>query len=275
MDHIGVHVPRRPNKTMEQSIQITKKELDFSKMKVCQIFVAEPSGYSRFIKNNQEDSFLTFVNRSGMSIFAHARYLDTPFSTNVSQSTLTYIRNEVALCGRVGIMGFIIHLYRYQPSIVVDVLKRLELDSKVKIILETPATSPDKAIYNSPQALYDLYSMTSKSKLNCGICVDTCHIYSSGLNITDLEVMQDFFSELIRLIPVKDIIIHLNDSNASLGSGIDRHATIGKGQIWRKKTASLEWLLRFIKKYKIITILERNEGNGNLVQDLECIKGLI
>lgn len=279
MEYIGVHVTKKYNSkqklTMEQSIESTKKELNFPQMRVCQIFVAEPSGYHYLIKKDQEDSFSTFIKRSGMIVLAHGRYLDTPFSSNVTQSTLTYIRNEVSLCNRLGIKGFIIHLYRYPASLVIDILKKLDLDPNVQIILETPAISPDKAIYNSPLALYHLYHATKQAKLNCGICIDTCHIYSAGLNITDLKIMKDFFTEIIKLIPSKDIVIHLNDSAAVLGSGIDRHASLGEGKIWEKHTTSLTWLLQFIKKYKIITILERSNKNGSLKLDLSVIKELL
>ena len=140
--------------------------------------------------------------------------------------------------------------------------------------METPAISPSKAIYNTPQALIQLWVDTKKANINTGICVDTCHIYSSGENIGDINNMKTFFNELIKCIPSEDLLIHLNDSSEPLGSGRDRHASLGKGLIWGTNTDSLKWLLQFIKKHKIDSILERNEKNGSISADYQLIKDL-
>ena len=236
MENIGIHIKRKIQRgTIERNIQATKNELNASKLITCQI------DYSS-MKDNQIDSLLTFINRSGMNIFVR---------TATTKDNFYLILKEVTLCGKVGVKGYIITLLDYTSSIIVDKLKKINLNSDVDIILKIPVMTPDRAIYNSPVALYNLHRETK-----CSICVDTCYVYSSGLNLSDLNIMKDFFSNLVRLIPVTNIIIHLNDSSTTLGSGKGLYALLGQGKIWEKNKSSLEWLLYFIKKYKIITILE-------------------
>ena len=71
-----------------------------------------------------------------------------------------------------------------------------------------------------------------------GICLDSCHLFASGFDIRTPEglsgVLDDFDAEigLDRLGS-----LHLNDSAVGLGSNVDRHATIGDGELGDKGCA--------------------------------------
>jgi deoxyribonuclease-4 len=63
-----------------------------------------------------------------------------------------------------------------------------------------------------------------------GICLDTCHLFVSGYDITDgkeLDRVLDDVDERIGLDRLR--VLHVNDSAAPLGSNRDRHANIGEG----------------------------------------------
>ncbi len=63
-----------------------------------------------------------------------------------------------------------------------------------------------------------------------GICLDTCHIYDGGYDITsNLDFVLDEFDTIIGLNYLR--AVHLNDSMNSVGSHKDRHQNIGKGSI--------------------------------------------
>ncbi|TNF56976.1 deoxyribonuclease IV, partial [bacterium] len=65
-----------------------------------------------------------------------------------------------------------------------------------------------------------------------GICIDTCHAFSSGYDLTSREGIERLLSEVDQYIGIDRLrLIHLNDSKRPLGSGIDRHEHIGKGCI--------------------------------------------
>lgn len=67
---------------------------------------------------------------------------------------------------------------------------------------------------------------------NVGVCLDTAHTFESGYNIktkAGLESTLKAFDKLIGLRRIK--VVHFNDSLSELGSHVDRHQHIGKGNI--------------------------------------------
>lgn len=66
-----------------------------------------------------------------------------------------------------------------------------------------------------------------------GICIDTCHLYSSGYDIVNhLDDVVDEIDQVIGLERLK--AVHINDSKTDLASGKDRHEALGKGKIGLK-----------------------------------------
>lgn len=62
-----------------------------------------------------------------------------------------------------------------------------------------------------------------------GVCLDTCHMNDSGIDISKFD---DFLNEFDIKIGISKIkCIHLNDSLNNIGSHKDRHANIGYGTI--------------------------------------------
>ena len=65
-----------------------------------------------------------------------------------------------------------------------------------------------------------------------GVCLDTCHMFAAGYNIkTDAGYREtlDAFDRIVGLAFLKGM--HLNDCKKGLGSRVDRHASIGKGEL--------------------------------------------
>jgi deoxyribonuclease-4 len=63
-----------------------------------------------------------------------------------------------------------------------------------------------------------------------GICLDSCHLYVSGCDVTDEGVLKAVLDELDREIGLDRLrALHVNDSKAPLGSNLDRHENIGEG----------------------------------------------
>jgi deoxyribonuclease IV len=65
-----------------------------------------------------------------------------------------------------------------------------------------------------------------------GVCLDTCHLYVSGIDVTsrpDLDALLDELDAGIGLERLR--ALHVNDSQAPLASNRDRHANIGEGLI--------------------------------------------
>ncbi len=79
-----------------------------------------------------------------------------------------------------------------------------------------------------------------KPKGSFGVCLDTCHTFTSGYDLRkerDVEKMIDQFDSTVGLKVLK--VLHLNDSKGDLNSRIDRHEHIGLGKIGKAGFAAL------------------------------------
>ena len=65
-----------------------------------------------------------------------------------------------------------------------------------------------------------------------GMCLDTAHAWGAGFDLSSPAGVDDVLADIDRLIGLgRLVMIHLNDSKASLGSRSDRHQHIGAGEI--------------------------------------------
>jgi deoxyribonuclease IV len=63
-----------------------------------------------------------------------------------------------------------------------------------------------------------------------GVCLDSCHLYVSGVDVTDRSQLDALLDELDSAVGLDRLrALHVNDSAAPLGSNRDRHANIGDG----------------------------------------------
>jgi deoxyribonuclease IV len=68
-----------------------------------------------------------------------------------------------------------------------------------------------------------------------GICLDSCHLYASGYDVTDEAALDSLLDEVDREIGLDRLrALHVNDSAAPLGSNRDRHANVGEGLMGKK-----------------------------------------
>jgi len=78
------------------------------------------------------------------------------------------------------------------------------------------------------KAIIDL--VDDKSRV--GICLDTCHSYAAGYDIKSEAGYEQTFSDFDRIVGFSYLRgIHLNDARKGLGSRVDRHESIGKGDL--------------------------------------------
>ncbi|MGH3026383.1 MAG: deoxyribonuclease IV [Gaiellaceae bacterium] len=65
-----------------------------------------------------------------------------------------------------------------------------------------------------------------------GICLDSCHLYVSGYDVTDPAVVNSLVREIDGRVGIDRLrALHVNDSAAPLGSNRDRHANILEGEL--------------------------------------------
>lgn len=90
-----------------------------------------------------------------------------------------------------------------------------------------------------------------------GVCIDTCHIFAAGYDLRTPEACTATFAEFDRIVGFEYLkAMHLNDSKGGLGSRIDRHHSLGQGEIgW----AVFEYVMQDARFQKMPLILETIE----------------
>lgn len=71
-----------------------------------------------------------------------------------------------------------------------------------------------------------------EDKSRVGVCLDTCHTFASGYDLSSWEACEATFAEFDRAVGFDYLRgMHLNDAMKPLGSRIDRHSSLGEGFI--------------------------------------------
>jgi len=83
---------------------------------------------------------------------------------------------------------------------------------------------------NDLRAIHELAAKHIKFPM--GYCLDTCHSYAAGYDITTPKGLTSFTAEAEEALGLENVpVFHVNDSKGALGSHLDRHANIGEGYI--------------------------------------------
>jgi len=107
-----------------------------------------------------------------------------------------------------------------------------------------------------------------KTKKRFGFCLDTCHMFVSGIDLRTPEDISQLLAKFDKLIGLDHLeFIHLNDAMFDLGSRKDRHANIGKGKIGLE---GFEKLATFAKENNIDMICET--AYPGVVEDIKILK---
>ncbi len=110
------------------------------------------------------------------------------------------------------------------------------------------------------KGIIDLLNEDVKNKVF--VCLDTCHINDSGIDIKDFDEFLDEFDEKIGIDKIK--CVHINDSYNVVGSHKDRHANIGYGTIGFQKLIDVIYNKRLDNIPKILETpwINRNQKDS-------------
>jgi deoxyribonuclease-4 len=151
----------------------------------------------------------------------------------------------------------------------------LSKKSKINLTLlfETTAGQGSQLGYKFDQLGKIIELIKRKDKI--GVCVDTCHIFAAGYNISVESGYIKTFEEFDKIIGLDRIkLFHLNDSKRELASRVDRHEHIGKGKL---TLDAFKFLLSDKRFQNLPMILETPKGK-NMKEDkinLKILRSLI
>ncbi len=146
-----------------------------------------------------------------------------------------FLRNELDRCELLNVKYLVLHpgsAVGQEPltaiTNIIDALNDiLKPNDTTMILLETMAGKGTEIGSKMEEIDYIIKGINLKDKV--GVCLDTCHLNDSGINLNKFDEYLNIFDKHIGLDKIK--CIHINDSKNDILSHKDRHENIGFGTI--------------------------------------------
>jgi len=184
---------------------------------------------------------------------------------SVDRSVTVMLRGleyELAVVARIG-EGVVIHPGSFPDremghKTVAKTINRIQFTPGGMLLLENCAGEGNKLCRTFAELRSVMALVNDKNREHVGVCVDTAHIWGQGdYDLREISEVERLFHEFEEELGIENFrLLHLNDSQAKLGSKKDRHAQIGMGEIWGTGHESLVYLLNKCREHKIPMVLE-------------------
>lgn len=219
------------------------------------------------------------------TVVAHGSYLvNLAGLADVRRKSIRAMIEDLTRCGRLGVEYLVIHPgSRESAANGIDLIARALNDifsacpyRRPKVLLETTAGA-GKTLGRSFEQIAAMIAAVDRPR-RVGVCLDTCHIFAAGYDMRTPAACRAMLDEFDRVIGLDRLgAIHLNDSLKPLGSGVDRHAHIGLGEIGLRGFAAL---VNDPRLADVPMILETPKGLDDLGRDwdavnAETVRGLL
>ena len=171
-------------------------------------------------------------------IICHAPYI-VNLANDIDPSkydfSINFLKQELSRLEELGIKYLVLHpgssvgIDRDKAlfNIANGINKILENNTSVTILLETMAGKGTECGVNIDELKNIIDLILYKD--NIGVCIDTCHLNDSGVDISRFDEYLDTFDSIIGIDKIK--CVHVNDSKNEISSHKDRHENIGYGTI--------------------------------------------
>jgi deoxyribonuclease-4 len=218
--------------------------------------------------------------------YCHATYLinlasDQP---DLLQRSVDCLAANLATSIGMGASGLVLHVGSHKGSgfadclpqvvdAIGDVLARVDDRSGTAcpILLENAAGTGGTVgrSFDELAAILDAAGTALASRL--GVCLDTQHLWASGIGYASVEEADDVVAQFDAVIGLDRLrCLHLNDSMVELGANRDRHANLGEGTIG---ALALGIFLSHPALAGLPAILEvPGDGDGARASDIEAAR---
>ena len=168
-------------------------------------------------------------------VIVHAPYIVNLANPDNMEFSIDFLTNEVERCNLLGMKYLVLHpgssVNVSREEGIANIIKGLNAiltnNNNICICLETMAGKGNELGRNFLELKEIIDGVNFKDSI--GVCMDTCHLFDSGIDITDFDKVLDDFDKQIGLNYLK--WIHINDSKNIFSSHKDRHENIGYGNI--------------------------------------------
>ncbi|WEM41898.1 deoxyribonuclease IV [Photobacterium sp. DA100] len=175
------------------------------------------------------------------AILPHDSYLinlGAPEREKLEKSRTAFV-DEMARCEQLGL-----HLLNFHPGSHLKKISEAECLAliaesinlahtavpNVVAVIENTAGQGSNLGWRFEQLASILEQVEDKSRV--GICIDTCHAFAAGYDLRSETATDKTFAEFDQVVGMQYLRgMHLNDSKGGLGSHLDRHHSLGEGEI--------------------------------------------
>jgi deoxyribonuclease IV len=251
---------------------------------VVQLFVQSPRTW-RFPNHDPADieRFRERRAETGLGgVLVHALYLvnlATPDKEMYKKSVDT-MRSTVDAACAIEADGVVFHVGSHLGAGFERGLKRvvpaleqvLERCSDTTWLLMENSAGTGGTIGRSTEELAAIFEALGRHE-RLGICLDSCHWFASGVDVSDRKVLNAALKEVDALIGLDRLrALHANDSKEPLGSNRDRHANIGDGLIGEGLGAFLAH--RKLQKLPVVLEVPGEDGHGPNADEIRKLREL-
>jgi len=194
-----------------------------------------PESIQKFLENCAEHGF------TSDHILPHDSYLINlghPTAEGIEKSRAAFV-DELQRCAQLGLRYLNFHpgshLREISESeclarIAESINLALEQTEGVTAVIENTAGQGSNLGYSFEQLAEIIDQVEDKSRV--GVCLDTCHAFAAGYDLTTAESCRKVFDQFATTVGFEYLCgMHLNDSKGDLNSRLDRHHSLGQGFI--------------------------------------------
>lgn len=206
----------------------------------CQIFTHSPRSWAfNIVSEDVGNLFKDLYQKEDIKpVIVHDSYLPNLASIDpiMKDKSIDSIKKEFISCNRLGLEFLNIHPGAHKEQSkekgLLEICESLnsikEYVGKVTLLFEN--TSGSGSVLGS--TFEELKFLLENTDFNCGVTLDTCHLFTSGYDISNKEALENTISSFDKIVGLENLkLIHLNDSQGELNSKKDRHEHIGLGKI--------------------------------------------
>ena len=210
---LGAHLS--VDSTIDRTIQRAEK----MGLEAVSIFSASPTSHKR-----QSHKHFSPLNTS-LDVTVHAPYTINPASSEKKESAVKILTTEIKTAERLKANRLVIHAGSATDCTPDEAFGNLietlnALPQGIHVAVENNARK-GREICATLESLSELLRYAGK---HVGVCIDTCHAYDAGIDIT---LTEEFIERLEFTIGLERLqILHINGSLKMFGSRKDRHANI-------------------------------------------------
>lgn len=282
---VGHHVYKEIGSKMPEKLASVVSSLQDRFRPAAQIFTVGPQTSHVNFTDAELQEIAAVVDAHNVKLFIHGAYIHTPWS--MSDRAVSGIVKELQHAKICHAQGVVIHLSKNAANVenlhwvlnaINEKLPKTWDRSDPALFLEINSPKAGNQTFETPEKLgVVIANVPDDLAYRVGFCIDTAHLYASGVSFRYAEHVREWMDAFIIQLDMENspVLIHLNDSDAVLGSGKDEHAPL-YNKIWHKADGNQSGLLELLKianLYNIPLVMERHKNIGTEA-DLDVVKSL-